>query len=331
MGRPVVAVMAAEIGGGNGILPISWAARMGLPVVDADAMGRAFPEVQQQTMEIAGVDPSPCVMTDERGNRLVIRTTDGHWLERLARAAAVEFGGTASSAEYPMTAARAREATVRGSVSRALLIGRALEAPDDPVRALGEAIGAVLLLARQADGRRAPRGGRLRPRIGDRRGAGGAPRQAAAAGDPEREPGRPRGRRPPAGDGAGHHHRARRGDRPRDPHRAAPLRPAGVGAWRSPATRCGARRGRTRSWPGRGRSATTSATSPWRSCPRDARRSTCGSGIDVGGTNTDAVVLDRADAAGRQGQAADHAPTSAAASPPRSTPSSRPPESSPAG
>ena len=60
-------------------------------------------------MEIAGIDPSPCVMTDERGNRVVIRTTDGHWLERLARAAAVEFGGTASSAEYPMTAAQARE------------------------------------------------------------------------------------------------------------------------------------------------------------------------------------------------------------------------------
>jgi DUF917 family protein len=145
-GRPVVAVMAAEIGGGNGIHPISWAARMGLPIADADAMGRAFPEVQQQTMEIAGIDPSPCVMTDERGNRVVIRSADAFWLERLARAVAVEFGGVASSAEYPMSVAQARGATVRGSVSHALRIGRALDAPDDPVRALGEAIGAVLLL-----------------------------------------------------------------------------------------------------------------------------------------------------------------------------------------
>ena len=69
--------MAAEIGGGNGMHPISWAARMGLPVVDADGMGRAFPEVPQVTMEIAGIDPSPCVMTDERGNRVVIRTATG--------------------------------------------------------------------------------------------------------------------------------------------------------------------------------------------------------------------------------------------------------------
>lgn len=145
-GSRVVAVMAAEIGGGNGIHPMSWAARMRLPVVDADAMGRAFPEVQQQTMELAGIDPSPCVMTDERGNRVVIRATDGHWLERLARAATVEFGGSASSAEYPMTVAQARGATVRGSVSHALRIGHALAAPDDPVQALRESIGAVLLL-----------------------------------------------------------------------------------------------------------------------------------------------------------------------------------------
>src|SRR6266550_2554246 len=46
-GRRVAALMAIEIGGGNGLLPITWAARMGLPVVDADGIGRAFPEVPQ--------------------------------------------------------------------------------------------------------------------------------------------------------------------------------------------------------------------------------------------------------------------------------------------
>ena len=66
--RPVVALMSAEIGGSNGVIPIVWAARLGLPVVDADGMGRAFPEVQQVTMEIAGISPNPAVMTDERGN-----------------------------------------------------------------------------------------------------------------------------------------------------------------------------------------------------------------------------------------------------------------------
>ena len=40
------AVMSCEIGGGNGLEPLAIGARMGLPVVDADFMGRAFPELQ---------------------------------------------------------------------------------------------------------------------------------------------------------------------------------------------------------------------------------------------------------------------------------------------
>ncbi|MEP7026435.1 MAG: DUF917 domain-containing protein, partial [Actinomycetota bacterium] len=62
-GRKVAALMAAEIGGANGLLPIAWAARMRLPIVDADGMGRAFPEVPQVAMHLAGISPSPAVMT----------------------------------------------------------------------------------------------------------------------------------------------------------------------------------------------------------------------------------------------------------------------------
>ena len=88
-GRRVAALMPAEIGGSNGLVPVSWAARMGLPVVDADGMGRAFPEVPQVAMHLAGISPSPAVMTEERGNLIVFRTISGHWIERLERAAAV--------------------------------------------------------------------------------------------------------------------------------------------------------------------------------------------------------------------------------------------------
>jgi len=125
-GRRVAALMSAEIGGGNGLLPITWAARIGLPVVDADGMGRAFPEVPQVAMHLAGIPVSPAVMTDERGNLVVFRTISGHWMERLERAAAVEFGGAAASTEFSLTAAQARGATVRNSVSLAIRIGEAI-------------------------------------------------------------------------------------------------------------------------------------------------------------------------------------------------------------
>jgi DUF917 family protein len=160
-GRQVTALMASEIGGGNGVLPISWAAAMGLPLVDADGMGRAFPEVPQVTMQLAGISPSPAVMTDERGNLVVFRAISGHWMERLERAAAVEFGGAASSTEFTMTAAEARGATVRDSVSLAIGIGEAItRAAADPVAALVAEIGAFRLVdGKVSDVERQTRGG----------------------------------------------------------------------------------------------------------------------------------------------------------------------------
>ncbi len=146
-GRQVAALMSAEIGGSNGLVPITWAARLGLPVADADGMGRAFPEVPQVTMHLAGISPNPCVMTDERGNLIVFRTISGQWMERLARAAAVEFGGSAASTEYTLTVEQARTATVRGSVSLAIRIGEALaEAEGDPVAALLAKVGGFRLV-----------------------------------------------------------------------------------------------------------------------------------------------------------------------------------------
>jgi hypothetical protein len=154
-GRTVAALMAGEIGGGNGLVPVAWAARMGLPVVDADGMGRAFPLASQVTMELAGISPCPAVMTDERGNVVVFRTISGDWAERLERAAAAEFGGLGSSADFPLTAAQAR-----GDGARLGIAG------DQDRRGGGERAG-------QPGGRR-DRGGRRLP-AGRRQGAGRQP------------------------------------------------------------------------------------------------------------------------------------------------------------
>jgi DUF917 family protein len=126
---------------------VAWAARIGLPVLDADGMGRAFPEVPQVSMEVAGISPSPCVMSVERGSVIVFRAVSGPWLERMARAAAVEFGGAAASAEYILTVAQARQATLRGSVSLAMRIGRAAEGAADPVAPVLAVTGGFRLVA----------------------------------------------------------------------------------------------------------------------------------------------------------------------------------------
>ncbi|MCA0345913.1 MAG: DUF917 domain-containing protein [Actinobacteria bacterium] len=134
-GRAPDALMPSEIGGINGLLPVVWAAQTGLPLVDADGMGRAFSRMVQVTMELAGVPVSPCIITDHRGHSSVLRHDENEWVERAALAIASASGGLVSTTEYLMTAAAARKATILGSITRAFLIGKAL-AQSDPVETL---------------------------------------------------------------------------------------------------------------------------------------------------------------------------------------------------
>ncbi|MFB7916374.1 DUF917 domain-containing protein [Streptomyces sp. NPDC056061] len=123
-GAPVAAVMCSEIGGLNGCLAVAWAARLGLPLLDADSMGRAFPRMDQNVLELAGLRPGPTVLADEHGHTLVVDDVDGAHLERFVRAAVAAFGGRAASTDYPLTAAQAARHAVAGSVTRALALGR---------------------------------------------------------------------------------------------------------------------------------------------------------------------------------------------------------------
>lgn len=126
-GAPVAAVMSSEIGGLNACVAVAWAARLGLPLLDADSMGRAFPRMDQNVLELAGLRPGPAVLMDEHGHTVVIDDVDGAHLEQFARVAVVAFGGRAVSTDYPLTAGQAARHAVAGSVTRALGLGRGEE------------------------------------------------------------------------------------------------------------------------------------------------------------------------------------------------------------
>jgi len=141
LGRKVAAYSSGELGGINGVIPITWAATSRLPIVDCDLMGRAFPELQMTTATLAGVDINPVVITDERGNIVSFTTVTPKWSETLVRTVVGAMGGEASMCLYPMTVADAKRAAVPRSMSRALDVGRLLlEADDDPVGALCAAV-----------------------------------------------------------------------------------------------------------------------------------------------------------------------------------------------
>lgn len=147
MGRKIDAVMPIEIGGGNGLAPLIAAAEMGVPIVDADGMGRAFPESQMAIFNIRGLSACPSVLTASCGALTVIETDDNHNHERIARSLSVALGGIAHMVEYPLTGAQARANAIAGSVSAAIATGAAIRearaARTDPFSALGEALRAT--------------------------------------------------------------------------------------------------------------------------------------------------------------------------------------------
>ena len=149
MGRKIDAVLCGEAGGVNSTTPFVVAAASGLPLIDGDGMGRAYPELQMVTFTLHGVSATPMVLCDDKGNSLVLNTVSNAWTERLARAATVEMGGSALLAFYPMSGAVAKKAVVAGTLSLCAKIGETLRAARaghaDPVKALTDLLGAKTL------------------------------------------------------------------------------------------------------------------------------------------------------------------------------------------
>ena len=135
-----VATVSAEAGGVNSMIPMVVAATLGVPLVDADGMGRAFPEIQMVTPTLHGVSATPMAIADEKGNQVLLETPDNFWTERLARNVTIQMGCSACVALYAMPGKIAKRALIKGTISLAQEIGRTLrtgrEQKRDPIEAL---------------------------------------------------------------------------------------------------------------------------------------------------------------------------------------------------
>ncbi len=149
LGKPVNYIYSIEAGGINSTIPITLAARLRLPLLDLDGMGRAFPEIQMVTHNLYGITATPFTMADEKGNSAVLSTIDNRWMETFARGIAVNMGATAHIACYAATGAQQREAAVHGTMSLAEKIGRTIRearaAHTDPIAAIQQVTGAFVV------------------------------------------------------------------------------------------------------------------------------------------------------------------------------------------
>lgn len=117
LGKPADYLVCIEAGGLNSTIPFAVAAATGLPLIDGDGMGRAFPELQMVSLTLHDIDATPMVIADDKGNSGVLNAISNGWTERLARAVTVEMGGAALVALYPMTGAQMKRGLLRGTLS----------------------------------------------------------------------------------------------------------------------------------------------------------------------------------------------------------------------
>jgi len=127
LGRTATHVACIEAGGVNSTIPFVAAAQLGLPLIDGDGMGRAFPELQMVLPTLFDVAATPMSIVDEKGNRGVLHTIDNHWAERLARTATIEMGCSTIVSLYAMTGAQVRQGFAAGTLSLCVALGRDID------------------------------------------------------------------------------------------------------------------------------------------------------------------------------------------------------------
>ncbi|XP_077991831.1 uncharacterized protein LOC144446032 [Glandiceps talaboti] len=119
-------LMSAEVGGLNSVEPLYVAALLDLPVVDADGMGRAFPELQMFSPAMYGKEFFPTCLVDENGKRAVILQSDSPKdVENHFRQVVIQMG-CKGGLTLGLTKEEIDTKTVWYSLSRAYRLGHAV-------------------------------------------------------------------------------------------------------------------------------------------------------------------------------------------------------------
>lgn len=135
------AFISPEIGGSNGLTSLTVGARMSIPTVDADTLGRAYPRsdlalpyVYKQAVQW----PAACV--DARGNsQIIVKSESQARFETMSRSLSIELGLYNSITFAPYSGRVTREYCPARSLSVSWFIGRevflARQEGRDPVEA----------------------------------------------------------------------------------------------------------------------------------------------------------------------------------------------------
>ena len=127
LGHEFGCVVPAELGPDSVAIPLAVGARMGIPVVDGDYIGRAVPEEAQSTYCLYGKQSNLFAGVDRWGNSVFVKqAVNTNALERMAKMLAIASYGDIAVATTPLQASEMKAIVVPGTLTKCLQIGRAI-------------------------------------------------------------------------------------------------------------------------------------------------------------------------------------------------------------
>jgi uncharacterized protein len=146
LGAEFAALLTGELGGTSISDAFYPAALLGLPVVDADPVGRAVPEIEHSLLKVHGLAIAPQAVTNEIGDTVIVTDVANDMrAEALVRALAVASRNLVWVADHALPWSRVRPAVVEGALGLAQRVGEALrgarERGEDTAAAVAAASG----------------------------------------------------------------------------------------------------------------------------------------------------------------------------------------------
>lgn len=122
------AIIPVEVGTVAIATSLFISSRLKIPVLDSDIVGlRSSPEVFLETITIAGLNRTPCVISDGKGSKLIIaEEKNPEELEKILRNFAIKSGGDAFVAGYPLQIGSVKNVVPSGSITFAQKTGETL-------------------------------------------------------------------------------------------------------------------------------------------------------------------------------------------------------------
>jgi DUF917 family protein len=141
LGREFGAIISGELGGASVADALYPGAMLGVPVVDADPVGRAVPELEQSMFYLNGLPLAPQAVVNEIGDTaLITKVANDQRAEAFARALAIVSRNQVWVADHALVWSQIRDVVIHDAISQSGRVGKALRESKEAGRDGADAI-----------------------------------------------------------------------------------------------------------------------------------------------------------------------------------------------